>query len=474
MIPAPTFTKTLRFRLTAWYAVVLGFFLLVFTILGYVVVHRRLLNHHDGSIRNIAGRTLQILSEYDDCGHLTPQQQAHLSQEGKLLLIHEEQGKRSAFFLSPEMQANPLAPRLVQAPIQQGDYPWFETIEEEGGPWRVFSLPYQTRMGRHGLIRVVEDMGEIRPILGGLRVTFLFLLPTGLIFSTLGGYWLASRALSPVDRVTAMAREIEARNLDRRLPHPGANCEIGRLVDTLNHMMDRLERAFATMTRFTADASHELKSPLANLRSLVDVSQRGSRSREELQEDLSIVGEEVGRLSSIVDDLLLMARADSDRLPLHMETLRLDELTEIQVEAFAQSAEDAGIQLMVKVGTPGIILGDERWIHHLISNLIDNALKFTPSGGMVALAVDVEGEGVRLLVEDNGPGIPEPDMERIFDRFYRCDQARSHANAPGSGLGLAIAAWIAQAHRATISATNRPGGGAAFTVVFPYYEDRTP
>jgi heavy metal sensor kinase len=316
------------------------------------------------------------------------------------------------------------------------------------------------------VIRVVQDLGEVEPILTTLRDTLLLLLPLGLLFSAAGGYWLAGRALAPVERVTAMAREIEAKNLGLRLPHPGADCEIGRLVDTLNHMMDRLEGAFEAMKRFTADASHELRSPLANLRSLVDVSQRETLSREELQEDMASIGEEVTRLSQIVDDLLLLARADTDRLPLRMEALQLDELAEHQAEAFAPRAEGAGLHLEVQNTVPATITGDERWIHQLMANLLDNALKYTPRGGRITLGVELRAEGVQLFVEDTGPGIPEGDLERIFERFYRCDSSRSHAIAPGSGLGLAIASWIAQAHRATIRAANRAEGGARFDVLF--------
>ena len=461
------FSRTLRFRLTAWYSVALTIFMVSFTLLAYGLVRRSLLHHHDGSLQNIANQTLRILSEQADCEHLTPEQQAHLGQIGRLLLIHEDQGKRSAFFLSPEMQVNPLVPDLSHATWRHLHRPWFQTLEGGGRPWRVYSLPYRTQMGRQGVIRVVEDLGEIGPVLSALREILLLLLPAGLLFSAAGGYWLAGRALAPVERVTAMAREIEAKSLGLRLPHPGADCEIGRLVDTLNHMMDRLERAFEAMKRFTADASHELRTPLANLRGLVDFVSRGTLTREELQEEMTSIGEEVGRLSQIVDDLLLMARADTDRLPLRMEPLRLDELAEYQVEAFALRAEEAAVELQFEAAGPVSILGDERWIHQLMSNLLDNALKYTPTGGRIQLDVRPVADRVRLTVEDTGPGIPPEDLERIFERFYRCDAARSHANAPGSGLGLAIAAWIAQAHQATLRASNRPEGGACFELLFP-------
>jgi heavy metal sensor kinase len=461
------FTRTLRFRLTAWYSAALAIFMVGFTLLAYGLVHQRLMHHHDGSLQKIAGQTLQILSEQADCEHLTPEQQAHLGQIGRLLLIHEDQGRRSAFYLSPEMQVNPLVPDLSHATWRHLHRPWFETLDGGGRPWRVFSLPYQTRMGRQGVIHVVEDLGEIAPVLAVLREILLLLLPAGLLFSAAGGYWLAGRALAPVERVTAMAREIEAKSLGLRLPHPGADCEIGRLVDTLNHMMDRLERAFEAMKRFTADASHELRTPLANLRGLVDLASRGTLTRTELEEEMASIGEEVGRLSQIVDDLLLMARADTDRLPLRMEPLRLDELAGYQLEAFALRAEEAGVGLELNAPSPAPILGDERWIHQLMSNLLDNALKYTPRGGRIRMEVRPMGDGVRLAVQDTGPGIPPEDLERIFERFYRCDASRSHASAPGSGLGLAIAAWIAQAHRASLRASNPPGGGAQFELLFP-------
>lgn len=464
----PGFVHTLRFRLTAWYSAALAIFMLGFTLLAYGLVRQQLVRHHDGSLQAIANQTLQILSEQADCEHLTPAQQAHLGQIGRLLLIHEDQGRRSAFFLSPEMQVNPLVSRIAHAPWRHLHRSWFETLEGGGRPWRVFSLPYRTRMGRQGVIHVVEDLGEIAPVLALLREILLLMLPAGLLFSAAGGYWLAGRALAPVERVTAMAREIEAKNLGRRLPRPDADDEIGRLVDTLNHMMDRLERAFEAMKRFTADASHELRTPLANLRSLVDLASRGILTPEEIQEEMASIGEEVHRLGQIVDDLLLMARADTDRLPLRMESLRLDELAGAQVETFALRAEEAGVALELDAPDPAPITGDERWMHQLMSNLLDNALKFTPRGGRIRLEVrSAPDRKVRLAVEDTGPGIPPEDLERIFERFYRCDAARSHASAPGSGLGLAIAAWIAQAHRATLRASNRPGGGACFELLFP-------
>jgi two-component system OmpR family sensor kinase len=386
---------------------------------------------------------------------------------GRLLLIHQDQGKHTTFYRSPEMKALPLAGRLEAEPWKNQPVPWFESYQGAHGPIRVFSLPYQTRTGRQGVIRVVEDMGEIVPILVSFRRTLMLLLPIGLGLAAIGGYWLSGRAMAPVERVTAMSRAIEASSLHQRLPHPGVDCEIGRLVDTLNHMLGRLDASFTSMARFTADASHELRSPLANLRSLVDVSLRDPHSREELLEDIQSIGEEVDRLGRIVEDLLLMAKADADRLPLRLEELRLDELAESQVEAFAGRAEEAGLRLHMIYSAPARVVADEHWIHQLIENLLDNAVKFTPGGGTVTLAVHSETAGIRLVVEDTGPGIPPDDLPRIFERFYRCRSSLAHAQVPGTGLGLAIAHWIAKAHGASLQAANRPAGGSRFEALFP-------
>ncbi|HEX9081266.1 MAG TPA: histidine kinase dimerization/phospho-acceptor domain-containing protein, partial [Holophagaceae bacterium] len=339
----PAFTRTLRFRLTLWHSLFLMILFLAFAGVTYAIVQRNLLRHHDGSLREAAGQVLQILSEQPDCAHLTADQVGRLDEVGRLLLIHQDEGRHTTFYESPEMKATPLARQLTGEPWKDQAIPWFSSYEGAHGPIRVFSFPYETRTGRKGIIRVLEDMGEIVPILASFRKTLLLLFPLGIGLAAAGGYWLSGRAMAPVERVTAMSRAIEASSLHQRLPHPGVDCEIGRLVDTLNHMLGRLDDSFGSMARFTADASHELRSPLANLRSLVDVSLRDPHSREELQEDIQSIGEEVDRLGRIVEDLLLMAKADADRLPLRLEELRLDQLAESQAEAFAGRAEEAGL-----------------------------------------------------------------------------------------------------------------------------------
>jgi two-component system OmpR family sensor kinase len=446
--------------------------LLAFGFVLYGILRHNLLHHHDTPLRTEAGRILKILAEHEDCRDLTPFQAEKLGQGGGVVLIHEVDGRREVFFVSPEIAADPILPKLTALLPKNPSTPQFETVEGKDLPWRVLSLPYRSKAGTNGVIHVTEDLGDLEETLADLRLALLIFAPVGVLISGLGGYWLAEKALAPVERVTTMAREIEASNLNRRLPHPGVDCEIGRLVETLNHMFSRLDASFVSMRRFTADASHELRSPLATLRNTIDIMLERPRTVGEYQATLHSVEEEVERLSSIVEDLLLLARADAGRMVMKLESVRLDQITKAQVEAHLPLAEAAGIDLRVSASTPVQAAGDERWLHQLMGNLLDNALKFTPPNGMVTVAVVEDEEGIRLTVEDSGPGIPEEDLPRIFERFFRSDPSRARNHTPGSGLGLAITAWIAEAHGASIRASNRPGGGAAFTVLFPPYEIR--
>jgi heavy metal sensor kinase len=463
MIPFP---RTLRFRLTVWYCATLALVMLVFASLMYGIVRHRLLRHHDGMLRDQAAQVQFLLQDQADCHILTPGQLETLDHLGRIILLHEFNGRHEIYYRSPEMKANPLAPTVAALGWQDAPAPEFRTCRANGRLWRILSQPYQARSGRRGVIRIMEDLAEVQDTLMHLRFAMLLLIPAGVAGSALGGFWLSGRALAPVDRIARMAREIEASKLNRRLPHPGVEDEIGRLVDTLNRMIGRLEGSFQAMKRFTADASHELRNPLATMRSTLDVVLGQPRTVAEQRAAMESLGEDVDRLRGIVEDLLLLARADNGRLAMERVPLRLDRLVQALAETCQARAQEQGVALSVAGADPAPVAGDERWLCQLVGNLLDNALKFTPAGGRVELAVS-SGPAVRLTVRDTGPGIPEASLERVFERFFQADQARTRGSRPGSGLGLAIAAWIAAAHGGTITAANHPGGGALFTVTLP-------
>ena len=459
--------RTLRWRLTAWYCAALTVVLLAFGLLVYSLVRHRMLRHHDQPLREMAAAVLHILNEQEDCHTLTAEQTATLNQLGRLILVHEVEGGHQVFYQSPEMKSNALAPAVGALGWEQVRQPSLLTIEQNGLPWRVLSVPYRSRTGRLGSIRLMENLGDIEETLRSLRLALFLMAPAGILVSALGGFWLSAKALAPVDRITRMAREIEASNLDQRLPDPGSEDEIGRLVVTLNHMIARLEAAFEARNRFTADASHELRTPLATMRNTIDVVLDRPRSAQDQHAALVSIGEEVDRLQGIVEALLLLARADAGRLTLRREPLDLGLLASSLAETYGPRLRQGRISLRVLAPGPVPVLADERWLCQVVANLLDNAVKFTPAGGAIELQVLATAAGARLSVEDSGPGIPAPSLERIFDRFYQAEPSRTGTAQRGAGLGLAIAAWIVQAHGGRIAASNRPEGGACLAVELP-------
>ncbi len=456
---------TLRFRLTMWYCVTLTLAMFLLGVLMYGIVAWRLLRRQDGMLLKKAARILAILQQPGDGRVLTAAQKEALDHLGQNIVVHESQGSREVHYQSPEMVANPLAPPIgmlgrAEVPDRQFTTLWFK-----GQAWRVIAEPYRAGDDRKGALRLVASLEDVQDTLTNLRFAILVLVPAGILCSAMGGFWLAGWALAPVDRIAGMAREIEASKLDQRLPHPGVDDEIGRLVVTLNRMFARLESSFDTMRRFTADASHELRNPLATMRNTIDVILEQPRTADQQRAALESLGEDVDRLRKIVEDLLLLARADNGRLAMNRETVRLDNLVQALAELQQPRAQEQGVTVSLAASGPAEVNGDERWLYQMVGNLLDNALKFTGAGGTVQMDVTSQGDTVRLRVRDSGPGIPDEDLERIFERFYQVDPSR--AQRTGSGLGLAIAAWIVKVHEGRISAANHPGGGAVFTVELP-------
>lgn len=463
---------TLRFRLALWYALVLALVLSAFGVLIYSIVRYQLIRHHDEALREAAATVVRVLSEEEDCEHLTPFQRTELDRIGHVILFHEVAGQGRVFYQSPDSSA-------LSIPLQPGadallpGVGWFETVAAQSHLLRMYTEPYRSRAGRRGLIHVVHSLGDVVAPLGSLRLALLVLAPLTILASAGGGYWLAGRALAPVDRVTKMAREIEATKLSRRLPVPRAPDEIGRLVDTLNQMIARLEASFEAMKRFTADASHELRGPLATMRGAIDVALSRPREASEYRQVLASVGEDVDRLRAIAEDLLMLARADAGRIKLEKDPVRLDVLAAEVAESFQHVAMERHVSLNAHCPVPLLVVGDERWLRQLIVNLLDNAVKFSAAAhsqqnaASVTIDAGAADGSAWLRVADSGPGIPEEALARIFERFYRADDARSYRVTEGAGLGLSIAAWIVGAHDGQITAENRPEGGSLFSVKLP-------
>ena len=312
-------------------------------------------------------------------------------------------------------------------------------------------------------------------LLGG---TLLLIAPLVLLVSVAVAYLLAGNTFKPVD---ILINEVEAitdgRSLHRRVPTDEADEELGRLAETLNRMIGRLQTSFGALRRFTADASHELKTPLTVVRADVERAMHPAAGADERMQVLEEAMQEIARMSDLVDSLLTLARADEGRFDLHREPLQLEPLVRDVFETAVILGEDAGVTVSLPLVEDAAVMGDGTRLRQLFLNLITNAIKYTPRGGHVEITLSVRNNNeIGFAVRDTGVGIAAADLPHIFDRFWRADKARSRRAAAdlrgvtergGFGLGLAIAQWIAQAHGGTLTAQSRLGKGSIFTVLLP-------
>lgn len=335
---------------------------------------------------------------------------------------------------------------------------------------RIMSLPAATGHGDF-VVAVEQSVTVHEQTLRRVREAMLVGLPLALLLAMAGGYTLASVSLRPVDAMRQQAEQISEHNLHERLPVSRPADELARLSITFNALLDRVEEAFDQRRRFTADASHELRTPVAVIIGESELALADERSATAYQHALRVIHGEARRLSHIVGDLFLLARADASEQPLTPLPMFVEEVVGDCVDAMATIARAKGVTLHFSPMSEVPYAADEVLLKRAVMNLLDNALKYTPAGGDVfAEAEPTVGGGVRIEVRDTGPGIPAADRARIFERFFRVgsDGRRPGlADGSGAGLGLPIARWIARSHGGDLQLTRSGEGGSTFAIVLP-------
>ena len=296
-----------------------------------------------------------------------------------------------------------------------------------------------------------------------LRILLFSLTPLVIVAASAGGAWLSRRALKPVNDIAEAARIIGIENLSQRLTVPATGDELARLSEVLNMMFARLEGAVKTLSQFVGDASHELRTPIAVIRTTAELALRRTRSPESYRASLEQITTESERMTQLVEDLLTLARSDAHTAEMPAEPLEVSELLEEVCREMSGLAELRGIEIRTEL-TPQLIIGNRTSLHRLFLVLLDNAVKYSYQGGQVQARVIAGLTHVRVAIEDTGCGIDEVNLPHIFKRFYRVDSARTGA---GHGLGLALAESIAKAHGATIDVRSSPGSGSRFEVALP-------
>jgi two-component system OmpR family sensor kinase len=341
------------------------------------------------------------------------------------------------------------------------------TTTREGDPVRFYSQPITQQGKTFAIIQVGQSLSDLHDTEKHIFKTLLKVGIMVLFFCAIGSYLLTYRAFKPIERLIQTAREIKAGDLRKRVPVPRAKDEVHALAVTLNEMIAHLDEMLTRQRRFVADASHELRTPIAAIRSKTDVALLQIDLPVEYATVLQDINAETVRLSHLINDLLALARGDEGQTRFEQEPVQLDSLAEM-VAANAESlAEEHQVDLQVHTSGPVTILGDEARLIQMIINLLDNAILYTNPGGRVTLTVKNTRTHATLIVQDTGIGIAPEHLPHIFERFYRADPAHVRTERGSSGLGLSIVAWIIQAHKGTITVESQKGRGSTFTVSLP-------
>ena len=344
--------------------------------------------------------------------------------------------------------------------------PAIRDVQTDRGRLRISSSVVNGPGGHEYLLQVGLALDRTDRSIASLERLLLWGIVAGLLLSALVGRWMAGRALAPLSRLAEATRPIDINTLSRRLPVRGAGDELDEVTHAFNLALDRVERAVGDMRQFSAALAHELRTPLSILRGETELALRQAPATDGERQRLENQLEEFDRLNALITQVLTLARAEAGQIALAHTSVDLSALATATVEQIEPVADVQGIALSCAASPPVLVTGDAGWLERLLLILLDNAIKFTPRGGQVHVELS-GGEGVaRLSVTDNGIGIPEEALARIFDPFFRGDPARSRATQ-GGGLGLALARWVATQHRGTIDVASRSGHGSRFTVSLP-------
>jgi heavy metal sensor kinase len=455
--------RSLRWRLTGWYILLLAGVLLLFSSGIYLAVRELLLDTFDDVLRHQAELIAQTVDFTAGGPVLDPAAQL----AGRPDREHFTRLYRADGTLSFDDSSAAQAPAL---PYEVADalkgHNQLTQVRGHKGTLRVATYPIFHNGQVAGVLQLGVSLEDLNDTMHGLLKILLVLAPLTLLLASGGGLFLADRALAPIDRITRTAQRISAENLSGRIGLHGQNDEVGRLAQTFDAMLARLEAAFARQRQFAADASHELRTPLTAIIGQIDVAIERPRSAESYRATLVAVREQTQRLARLASDLLFLARADASPAAVTFEVLELDDLLPAIIAQVEPLAVARG-QSLTRDLQPSIrVRGNEDQLIRLILNLLDNAIRYTPAGGCITVHSAQHGSEAAISISDSGPGIAPEHLPHLFDRFFRIDRARGRAQG-GNGLGLAIAQSIAQAHGGRIHVTSAVGRGSTFTLFLP-------
>ena len=455
---------SLRLRLTLLYTSLLGGTLLVFGALVYGLVSLVLLDQIDHSLTSTAQFYVSRL-QVTDANQFDPRSIEAIPLENNTII--QVWGNDRRLQLSrPFGYQEPLDETGRRAGVNI-----FRDSQSRGQPFRVLSVPLNTARGPAGVLQVGSNQSLLVTIQRALASILLAMALLAMLLAWVVAWWTTGRAIAPLATVTAVAAQItRADDLSRRIPYPDTrNDEIGQLIHAFNQTLERLESLFTTQRRFLTDVSHELRTPLTVIKGNVGLIRKIGPD----EESLASIEDEVDRLTRLVGNLLLLAQAESGRMPLNMAPVALDSLL---LEVYQQMRVLAGEKLTLRISEIDQVevIGDSDRLKQVLLNLVSNAVHYTPAGGQVTLSLCRANDRAQVVISDTGPGIPPQDLPHIFERFYRGERSRKRSQGSGFGLGLSIAYWIVRNHQGSIEVQSREGKGATFVVWLPLTPPEVP
>ena len=471
---------SVRVRLTLWYSGLLALFLLILSVINYFVFWRSTLQRTDSNLSELAEAFLTTVRAelQDNFGSDAPRivtQEAIVEHrfrdhvfavfDSNGLVVASSDDLRDDKSSRPLLQSGAFRQFLRTAESQERH---FENVGRGRSGYRGYARRFQIR-GQVYTLCILQSLRAQQEMLEEVRVTFAWVIPLAILLASLGGYFLARKSLAPVVAMSVKAGRISAANLNERLPIQNAKDELGKLARAFNELLERVDRSFERQRQFMSDASHELRTPVAIMRGESEVAlSRAERSAEEYRESLAVLHAEAQRLTHIVEDLFTLTRADAEQYPLSPKEFYLDELVAESARVTRSLAAAKEIALTCEATHELPIRADEALVGRMLLNLLDNAIKYTPRNGHVTVSCERANGEYEIKVSDTGPGIPADLQDRVFERFFRVDKARSREeNDGGAGLGLAIARWIAQAHGGRLILSRSDATGSTFAAFLP-------
>jgi signal transduction histidine kinase len=442
---------TIKIKITLWYALFLLVLLSIFSVFLFFTISELLYRSNEDLLKADTGQVMSILQvEGND---IRLQQPYKIMTTNTYFVVFDSSGNANA--------DSEILPQLVNIPIEEMQVRY---ITIDGIKWAVYDEPISINNMVLGWVRVSRSMESVVKTLNNLKLIIFISIPLYILFASLGGLFLADRALRPIDDITKTASKISKGDLKRRLKKPAKKDEIGRLVVTFNEMLDKLESFIKKEQRFTSDVSHELRTPLAVISAQAEQLLSGLPKKSEGRDNLRKILKESKKMSYVVSQLLMLYRSEEGEYKLNYEVLDLNMIGEEIINEYKDNTKDKGINIELETESNIKIKADQTLITRLMVNLIDNAIRYSRKKSKITMSLMQENDQAVIAVKDNGMGIAEEDMPYIFDRFYQADKSRGNQ---GTGLGLSIVKWIAEVHNGDIEVESEVNKGSRFIVKLP-------